>query len=102
MSEEMKQALRSRVFGTHRYWFARGIGLVQFVARNTAGDETVVKLNEYEIVEPSNDYLPLAVGNSWIHGWVDAPQGYIAKERYRVAANEGEHWYLENYRYILK
>ena len=102
MSEAMRQALRSCVFGTRRYWFARGVGLVRFATRNIAGDETVVELNEYEMVEPGNDYLPLAVGNSWTYGWADAPQDYIAKERYRVAANEGEHWYLENYRYVLK
>jgi len=102
MSEELKRRIRDHVCGWQRSWFAPGVGLVRFVSETRAGGETVVNLAEYEIVEPSADYLPLAVGNSWAYGWADAPAGLVAKERYRVAANDGEHWYLEDYRYVLR
>lgn len=101
MSDEMKARLRSNT-GSIRKWYAPGIGLVRLVARNDSGYEAVIELADSEIVERSTDYLPLAVGNSWTYIWVDAPQGYTAKERCRVAANDGDYWFLENYRYVLK
>lgn len=102
MSEAMKQWARSFVCGTRRAWFAPGLGLVQFTAHNNTGDKAVIQLTNYEIIQPSSDYLPFAVGNSWTYGWVNLPEEYVAKDVYRVAANDGELWYLENYSYAYK
>jgi|GEM_PF-1521670 len=102
LPENVQQTLRSCVFGTRRYWFARGVGLVHFILRNNGGDQTLIKLNEYEIRDPSDTYLPLAIGNTWAYSWIEASRGYIANEKYKIAANDGEHWYLENHRCIYK
>lgn len=101
MSDEMKACLRSNT-GSLRRWYAPGVGLIRLVARNDSGYKAVVELQDSEIVEPNSDYMPLAIGNSWTYSWVNAPEGYTAKERCRVAAVEGEHCFLENYRYVIK
>ncbi len=94
--------MRSHNAGTRRTWFAPGVGIVQLIAHNNFGDEAVIQLTGYEITEQSSDYLPLAIGNSWTYGWANIPEEYTAKDVYRVAANKGDLWYLENYGYAYK
>ena len=74
---------------------------MQFAAFND-NDENIAVLADYKIIDPSNDYMPLTVGNSWSYDWMKRPNGCITRESYRVVVNEGEHWYLENYRYTIK
>ena len=85
-----------------RFWFAPGVGLVQLRAERGDGAEAVVQLKEFSIVEPSRDYFPLAIGNTWSYQCADTPPGYVTKEFYRVAEHEGDKWYLEEERYILE
>ena len=102
LSRALVNGLRAYVFGTRRYWFARGVGLVRYETDCGDGFGSAAELASYNATESSTDYLPLAIGNSWTYTWVDAPEGRTAKEHYRVAANEGENWYLANYRCVLK
>lgn len=91
-----------RTNGTRLAWYAHGIGLVQFEAKMDDGTESLIQLHEYSIVEPSTDYLPLAISNSWTYGWADIPENYVAKEAYRVAATDGDLWYLDHYHYVYQ
>lgn len=99
---EIKVEGHPRHSGTRLVWYAHGIGLVQFEAKMDDGTESLIQLQEYSIVEPSTDYLPLAIGNSWTYGWADIPEDYVAKEAYRVAANDGDLWYLEHCHYVYQ
>ena len=91
-----------RVCGTRYAWYAPGIGLVKMQIMLDNGTEATMQLTGYDITQESSDYLPLAIGNSWTHGWANIPEEYTAKEFYRVAANQGDLWYLENYGYAYK
>ena len=93
---------RSRFCGWRLAWFAPGVGLVQLQAKMDDGTEAVMQLREYEIEGPTEDCFPLAVGNRWSYGWADIPEDYVAKESYRITANEGDAWIVEHYQYIYK
>jgi RNA polymerase sigma-70 factor (ECF subfamily) len=85
-----------------RAWYAPGVGLVQLHVKQAEGTEAMIQLREFSVQGGGDDYLPLAVDNSWTYGWADVPPEYVAKEVYRVAANEGDRWYLENWRYCMR
>jgi len=53
------------------------------------------------LAEPRQDYFPMAIGNTWSYQPAETSPGYETKEYYRVAANEGDKWYLEHYGYVL-
>jgi hypothetical protein len=97
-----KDLNRRMLVGTRRVWFAPGVGLVQLHVRTAEDKEALIQLEQFTIGEPSADYLPLAIGNSWVYGWACIPNGYVAKESYRVGANEGDLWYLEHYEYAYQ
>jgi RNA polymerase sigma-70 factor (ECF subfamily) len=102
-SSELNTMLdRMLLIGTRRAWYAPGVGLVQLHVRIGDDTEALIQLREYHIEEGSDDYLPLAIGNSWTYGWANVPPEYVNKEYYRVMANEGEKWYLEEYGYVYK
>ena len=98
--EEAKQANREEFCGVRRAWYAPGVGLVQLQVERGDGVEACIQLQQYAVLQESNDYLPLAIGNTWTYGWANVPEEYIAREVYRVMANEGELWYLEHYAYV--
>ena len=101
-SERQKKLNREFLCGTRWAWYAPGVGLVQLEVRSAAGTEALIQLKEYSVNDGGSDYLPLAVGNSWTYGWADVPEEYVAKEHYRVIANEGDTWHLEHYHYLYK
>ena len=88
--------------GTRRAWFAPGVGMVQLWVKTGTDVEALIQLREFEIVEPSTDYLPLAIGNRWVYGWANVPEEYVGKEAYRVSANDGDLWFLEHLDYVYK
>ena len=96
-SEEAKQANRAEFCGIRRAWYAPGVGLVQLHVRREDGLEACIQLQDYSVTEGGQDYLPLAVNNTWTYGWADIPEEYIAKEVYRVTADENDLWFLEHY-----
>jgi len=83
--------------GTARAWYAPGVGLVQLRVKRDDGAEAMIQLQEYFVSEGASEYLPLAVGNTWTYGWANTPEKFVAKEVYRVAAHQGDLWYLEHY-----
>lgn len=99
MPEEERQRVVSELSGTRKMWFAPGVGLVKLLVQ-TRRAEIAIELTDYSLEKASSDYWPLAVGNSWSYGLANAPQDYIAKEVYEVAANEGERWFLTEYEYL--
>lgn len=64
--------------------------------------EALIQLKEFQVQPGDTAYLPLAVGNEWRHTWAGAHEGYDRTEFYRVAASEGDHWYLESYGYLSR
>ena len=101
-SSDIPDHIRRFLQGTRRSWYAPGIGLVQLYVKTDGGIEALIQLREFTVQTESNDYLPLAVGNSWTYGWADLPPEWVAKEVYRVLANDGDMWYLEQYGYAYK
>ena len=100
--EHQKSLNRRILCGTGQTWFAPGVGIARLHVQNGEGTEAVIELKGFSLQGKSEDYLPLAVGNSWTYGWANVPPEYVAKESYRVAANEGDLWYLEEYSYVYK
>ena len=100
---EQKRDLNKKILcGTRQAWYAPGVGLVQLHVRTGEGVEALIQLREFSVTQQTSDCLPLAIGNSWVYGWANVPDGYVAKEAYRVAENEGDVWYLEHYHYAFK
>lgn len=102
-ADEKRKRLNREIYcGTRRIWFAPGVGLVQLHVLISDGKEATIQLQDYHIEEPSKDYLPLAIGNTWTYGWAGVPEEYVAREKYRVYANQNDLWYLENWNYVYK
>jgi len=101
-SERQRKLNRKFLCGTRRAWYAPGVGLVQLEVKSAAGTEGLIQLKEFSVTGGGDDYLPLAVGNWWTYGWANVPPEYVAKEFYRVLANEGDLWYLEHYHYLYR
>ncbi|OGG45975.1 MAG: hypothetical protein A3F84_17355 [Candidatus Handelsmanbacteria bacterium RIFCSPLOWO2_12_FULL_64_10] len=99
--EREKQLNRKVRCGTRRAWYAPGVGLVQLHVQQAEGAEAMIQLREFSVQGEGDDYLPLSIDNSWTYGWADILPEYVAKEVYRVAANVGDTWYLENWRYCM-
>jgi RNA polymerase sigma factor (sigma-70 family) len=98
-AERNRDLNRDFVCGTRWAWYARGVGIVQCRLRQSDGKEVTLRLKQHS-VQPSDAYLPLALGNAWTYGH-DTP-GYVDKESYRVATREGDVWCLEHYDYLYK
>lgn len=82
-------------------WYAPGVGLVQLLSRSDEM-ESIAQLKDYTLTQPSEDYIPLAIGNTWTYVWTGTPEDCVGKEFYHVAAKEGNVWYLEHYAYIYR
>ena len=93
---------RAYLCGTRRTWYAPGVGLVRLAVQTADGTEALIQLNEFSVEDSSDDCFPLAIGNSWTYIWADIPPEYFAKETYRVAAQEGDLWYLQSTGYACK
>jgi RNA polymerase sigma factor (sigma-70 family) len=100
--EQVKQHNRGYYCGTRRAWFAPGVGLVHLQVERVDEVTASIQLKEFSVQGESNEYLPLAIGNTWVYGWVDLPAEWVAKEIYRIAGNKGDRWYLEHYMYCHK
>lgn len=83
-------------------WYAPRVGLVQLRARSSDGMESLTQLTDYTLTQPSNDIIPLAIGNSWTYDWTGTPEDCSGKEFHRIAASEGSVWYLEHYAYVYR
>ena len=100
--EQKRKLNREFLCGTRRAWYAPGAGVVQLHVRTIDEVDVLIQLKEFSVLEKSSDYLPLAIGNSWVYSWPDLPDDCVAKEAYRVAANQDDVWYLEGYHYAFK
>jgi len=78
--------------GAKQVWYARGVGLVKLVYQHRNGFTTEVELLGHDIVEPSQDWLPLAIGNRWRYGWTEATGGTRFEDVWRVAAHREGRW----------
>lgn len=85
--------------GTHRFWFAPGVGIVQVERCMESGEHVVMQLASYHVAQ-SESYLPLAVGNQWSYIWISAPDDYITRETYHVDSYNGNKWLLGKHSYI--
>jgi hypothetical protein len=65
---------------------------VRLVYRHRNGYLTEMQLVEYQISEPSDAYLPLALGNRWRYRWTDPESGTAFEESLRVASHIGKDW----------
>jgi hypothetical protein len=100
--ESSRRLNRRTLCGTRRAWWAPGTGLVQLHILTAEGVEALLQLEEFALSEAAETYLPLAIGNSWIYGWVNDPSGYEAREHYRVRAKNEQLWYLEQYGFVRR
>ena len=55
--------------GVRYLWFAKGIGLVRMRYEHSNGVVTEAVLLSHKLAGPSEDYLPLQVGNRWTYAW---------------------------------
>lgn len=100
---ERTRDLNRKVFcGSRLAWFAPGVGLAQLRVHTADGNEALIQLQEFHVEQPTDEYLPLALGNTWSYGWAGIPEEFAARETYRVAANEGERSFLEHFSYSYK
>ena len=83
-------------------WFAAGIGLVKLQVNTASGLEVIFELTEFSIKQPSSDYLPLEIGNSWTYKWANLPDEYTAVEKWKVIGHKDCDWFLEHYHYAYK
>jgi len=78
--------------GTHRVWFAPGVGLVRLLYQHKNGCVTDIQLVEYETTELSKDYFPLSLNNRWHYKWVDQKSGTSFEDMLRVASHKKGRW----------
>ena len=100
--ERIERAHQRLYYGVRRAWYAPGVGLVQLHVKPAEGDEVLIQLKEFSVKDIGGEYLPFRIGNSWTYDWADTPDDWVAKGFYRVAANDGDIWYIENYGYMHK
>lgn len=55
--------------GVRYMWFAKGVGLVRMRYEHSNGVVTEAVLLSHKLAVPSDDYLPLQVGNRWTYAW---------------------------------
>jgi len=92
--EPERQTVRGYFAGTIRVWFAPGVGCVRLAYQHRNGLTTNVQLVEHHVVEPSSEYLPLAIGNRWVYCWDDDATRVHFRDTVFVAAHRGEKWSL--------
>ena len=65
-------------------WFAKGVGVVKAEHHHTNGKQTIIELTDYHLIEPSEAYLPISIGNRWRYEWRDENGKLLFKEQERV------------------
>ncbi len=75
-------------------WFAKGIGIVKAEHHHPNGKQTIIKLTDYHLVEPSDAYFPISIGNRWRYEWRDENGVLLFKEQERVILKKEEEFYL--------
>ena len=85
--------------GTKLAWFAPGVGPVKLVYNHTDGKVTEVELEEYSVVDESDNYFPLSIGNRRVYYWSSLDQRYVTKDCYEVAVQKGNVYYIDHYGY---
>jgi len=87
--------------GTKQSWFAPGVGPVKLVLDMANGTHIETDLAEYSVKDGEQDYFPLSVGNEWTYHWAGLDEQYVTRDCYRIAAREGNTYYLDHYGYAL-
>ena len=90
-AERLKE-IRGYGAGTREAWFAPGVGVVKLRYRHQNGYETCAELMDYEVIDESEDYLPLALGNRWRYRWTDTKSGVGFEDSLRVCACRDDRW----------
>jgi RNA polymerase sigma factor (sigma-70 family) len=85
--------------GTKIVWFAPGVGPVKLVYNHANGNVTEVELEEYSVVDESDSYFPLSIGNRWVYYYPSLDQRYVTKDCYEVAVQKGNVYYIDHYGY---
>ena len=80
--------------GTVRHWFAPGVGCVRTRYEHRNGLVTDIELVSYELSEPSEEYLPMALGNCWVYRWTDPADGTRLEDTVFVALHRDREWWL--------
>lgn len=75
-------------------WFAPGAGIIKLEHHHANGKRTVIELTDYDLTEPSDDYLPLAIGNKWNYEWRDENGDLLFKVQERVVLKHDGKFYL--------
>ena len=65
-------------------WFAKGIGVVKVEHHHPNGKQTTIELTDYHLVELSDTYFPISIGNRWRYEWRDENGELLFKEQERV------------------
>ncbi|MDH7601089.1 MAG: sigma-70 family RNA polymerase sigma factor [Armatimonadota bacterium] len=80
------------VIATRKLWFAPGVGIVRIAYQAAGETEDNSELVDFHLEVPSEDYLPLAVGNWWKWRWKEGEEILqLRTEIYReIVAQEGE------------
>jgi len=90
------------VVGTRRLWIAPGIGIVRIEFESTGGPTDTSELAAYA-VSPSDDYIPLAVGNWWKWRWIKGEEEFgFSTESYRgIIAEENGTYVVVQYSFCV-
>ncbi len=73
------------VNGTRYLWLAKGVGLVRMRYEHADGKVTEAVLLSHSRAGPSDDYLPLQLGNRWTYAWKNAWRQEAVIEMWTVA-----------------
>jgi len=76
------------VNGTRYLWFAKGVGLVKMLYQHSNGVTTEAELTKYNLVDKSEEYLPLKMGNTWTYMWKNDYRDEVVVETCRVGEAE--------------
>jgi len=72
------------VNGTRYLWFAKDVGLVKMIYEHSNGMTTKAELTKYDVVDKSEEYLPLKIGNTWTYKWKNDYRDEAVVETCRV------------------
>lgn len=65
-------------------WFQKGVGVVKVEHHHPNGKQTIIELTDYHLVESSDTYFPISIGNRWRYEWRDENGELLFKEQERV------------------
>ncbi len=103
--EERIRQTNEALMGIREVWYAPGVGIVRLRLereKESHWESFALALRDYNVLQETQDYLPLAIGNRWVYEREDLDKQEYVSERVLQVRRRDEHgmFYLSHYGYV--